>query len=213
MVKTRSNKSNSGDESTTEAEIHTEYITDFERSADENPESSTDTVIRRPTKSQNTPIMSHQRPVCERRRRYPLPVDVRMREAFRPEVHSPKSKLGTNGELLESVAAMRGMMTTFMQAMEGMTETIVSVQCNRAPGIVPKPSVKTSRKSWSPKPVMRRRQKETRIMVLDEVLEDMIVLATQHLPVKMTMRVPQENLSRAIIDYQSSLGKNNGRSG
>lgn len=163
MVKTRSNKSNSGDESTAESEIHTEYSTDFERSADENPESSTGTVIRRPTKSQSTPIMSHLRPVCERRRRYPLPVDVRMREVFRPErhdeVHTPTSKLATNGELLESVAAMRGMMNTFMQAMQGMTETIVSIQCDKAPGIVPKPSVKTSRKSWSNKPVMRRRQK------------------------------------------------------
>lgn len=50
-------------------------------------------------------------------------------------------------------------------------------------------------------------------MVLDEVLEDTIVLATQHLAVKMTIRVPQADLSRTIIDYQSSLGKKNGRSG
>jgi len=163
MVKTRSNKSSSGDESTAESEIRTEYSTDFERSADENPECSTATVVRQPTKSQSTPIMGHQRPVSETRRRYPLPVDVHMREAFRPErhdeVHSPKSKLVQNGELLESVAAMKSMMTTFMQAMQGMTETIVSVQCNSALGVTPKPSVKTSQRSWSSKPVVRRRQK------------------------------------------------------
>lgn len=129
MVKTRSNRGNSGDDSATETEVHTEYSTDFE-SEDEGQGPSQITVIKGPMKSQSTPVIGFQKVKGDAQRKYPIPIiDVHERQISPERPVSAGTKMETQtekSELLDSVAEMKTMMTTFMQAMRGITEVITS---------------------------------------------------------------------------------------
>lgn len=128
MVKTRSNIGNSGDETTAESEVHTEYSSDFD-SEDEVQGPSQVTIIKGPMKSQSTPIMSHHKSKGETPKRYQVPIDVhehRMSPERPVSTGDRDEKQTERSELLAGMTEMRSMMTTFMQAMQGVTRTLTN---------------------------------------------------------------------------------------
>lgn len=138
MVKTRSTK-NSGGESTAESEIQTEYSDDFDESEEELLVRAETTVVKKPTKSQSTPVLSTSRRTRELSYRSPVNSDTERIEVIspmRPDVtESPRPKSAENSGLLEGITSIvRNMMTDVVQVMKGMTDTIVaSIQGRNVP--------------------------------------------------------------------------------
>ena len=175
MVKTRATKVTSGETTTEESEIYTEYSEDFEDSVDESTEHAEITIVQKPAKSQSTPalINPHNEYKDERYRRVmksPKEPGVLydVQNNMYGEGPSPKGpmEMETRNLFGDITAVMRDMMTENMRAMRDMTETIVaSIQGNKSPalsvstGKSTKKTVHESRiKSSRQKPYKNRRR-------------------------------------------------------
>ena len=124
MVKTRSTRSNSGEDSTAESEVNTEYSEDFDESDVDSCKLAEATVIKKPTKSQSTPVMSTNYRIQGNSPRHPAIVHVDA-SPIQHVGEGPKRKQTEDSGLLDGITAiMRNIMTDNMQAMRCMTENM-----------------------------------------------------------------------------------------